>query len=242
MYKSGMSADRTRQTTSIPSVSIFPSLDGEVNGAGQGVLATFIRLAGCNLRCWGGRCDTPQGLAVTEHTRFMQVSAVIDAVVALESRKVTVTGGEPLLYAACGLQDVLAALADRFIYLSVETNGSILPPEHLLRMVDSWVVDHKCPSTGESGKMVPFPIMRERLTNSDFIKFVIADEDDYAYAKNIVESCVFTPESPNMAFSPKTGGMNASWLADRLVADRLHAVRYNLQIHKVIWPEADREV
>jgi hypothetical protein len=34
--------------TRLPLASIFPSIDGEVNSAGQGTLSTFIRLAGCN--------------------------------------------------------------------------------------------------------------------------------------------------------------------------------------------------
>lgn len=33
-------------------ISLFLSIDGEVNGCGQGTPAFFIRLAGCNLRCW----------------------------------------------------------------------------------------------------------------------------------------------------------------------------------------------
>jgi 7-carboxy-7-deazaguanine synthase len=37
---------------------IFASIDGEVNGWGQGRPTTFIRLSGCNLRC--SYCDTKQ--------------------------------------------------------------------------------------------------------------------------------------------------------------------------------------
>ena len=42
-------------TTDSPALrvtSLFLSIDGEVNARGQGTPSFFIRLAGCNLRCW----------------------------------------------------------------------------------------------------------------------------------------------------------------------------------------------
>ncbi|MDR1945547.1 MAG: 7-carboxy-7-deazaguanine synthase QueE [Desulfovibrio sp.] len=226
----------------LPLVCIFSSIDGEVNGIGQGVLSTFIRLAGCNLRCWGGRCDTPQGLSVTENTPPMSVGDIVTRVTALDAGKTTITGGEPLLYLGKGLETLISALGNRGIRISVETNGSVLPPAELGRFVDSWVVDHKCPSTGETGRMVPVDRMAAARRAADYIKFVVADAEDYEFARSIARECARMAWPPRLAFSPKADDMELSWLADRIIRDRLHNVQFNLQIHKVIWPGYNGEV
>jgi 7-carboxy-7-deazaguanine synthase len=226
----------------LPLVSIFPSIDGEVNSAGQGTLSTFIRLAGCNLRCWGGRCDTPQGLSVTENIPWMTVDDIVARVVALAGRKVTVTGGEPLLYLGEGLDTLLRALGERGMRISVETNGSIVPPVDLGRFVECWIVDHKCPSTGETGRMAPLKRMTAALRETDYLKFVVADAEDYAFAKDIALRCGRVPGGPRIAFSPKADDMPPARLAENLIRDRLHNVQFNLQIHKAVWPDCDSEV
>ena len=46
--------------------TIYPAFAGEVNAHGIGVPCVFVRLAGCNLRCYfktkGILCDTPEAL------------------------------------------------------------------------------------------------------------------------------------------------------------------------------------
>jgi 7-carboxy-7-deazaguanine synthase len=226
----------------LPLVSIFPSIDGEVNSAGQGALSTFIRLAGCNLRCWGGHCDTPRGLSVTDMTPRISVDDILARVTALDSRKTTVTGGEPLLYLGKGLETLLNALGNSGIRISVETNGSFVPPAGLGRFVDSWIVDHKCPSTGETGRMVPLERMAAALRATDYIKFVVADEEDYAFAGSMARICARMSASPRIAFSPKSRDMEPARLAEKIIRDRLHNVQFNLQIHKAVWPDHAGEI
>jgi 7-carboxy-7-deazaguanine synthase len=233
---------------SLPVVAIFLSIDGEVNCFGQGTPSVFIRLAGCNLRCWGGKCDTPQGLEVTKDTRYLSVDAIVKEVEKIGCKKVTITGGEPLLY-ILQLEKLVKRLKALKMHISVETIGSIPLPcvnsPTSLFLVDCWVYDYKCPSTLETAKMVDLSVLYAGLRRSDYIKFVIADEEDYLFAQSKVsqyEDIYRLSFSPIFAFSPKLPEMDPAWLVERMLADRLFYVRFNLQIHKYIWPNAKKEV
>ena len=71
---------------------IFRSLQGE--GKNQGRPCTFIRLAGCNLRCaW---CDTPYA---REGGKEMSVAQILDLIWLQNGKHICITGGEPLLWA-----------------------------------------------------------------------------------------------------------------------------------------------
>ena len=72
---------------------IFSSIDGE--GIRAGELATFIRLAGCNLRC--NYCDTKYALA-QDSGKEMTVSEILEKVNEFNVKNITVTGGEPLIH------------------------------------------------------------------------------------------------------------------------------------------------
>ena len=72
---------------------IFGSIDGE--GLRTGELATFIRLAGCNLRC--SYCDTDYALKANQGTE-MSIDEIIAKVKDIGYRNITLTGGEPLIH------------------------------------------------------------------------------------------------------------------------------------------------
>ncbi|HLG31248.1 MAG TPA: radical SAM protein, partial [Candidatus Brocadiales bacterium] len=121
---------------------IFKSIQGESTFAG--LPCTFVRLAGCNLRC--SFCDTTY--AYDEGTE-MSVEEVIGAVENLGCNLVEITGGEPLLQKdVCTLADLL--LRKKYQVL-VETNGSLnidLLPQGTIR-----IMDLKCPDSRTSEKM-----------------------------------------------------------------------------------------
>ena len=223
-------------TSKLSVVSIFPSVDGEVNAFGQGVPTCFIRLAGCNLRCWRdvGGCDTPQALD-RESGALLSAQQVFEDVEKTGLRKVTITGGEPLLQKE-NLGPLLVLLDKEAINISVETNGSIMPDFEGDWAVDSWVYDHKCPSSGENEKMIPIDSIYSRLREVDYLKFVISNGDDYDYALKKVKGLPYRPTAPRIAFSPREGGMTPADLVSRMLDDRLSLVQLNLQIHKYIWP------
>jgi 7-carboxy-7-deazaguanine synthase len=111
----------------------------------------------------------------------------------------------------------------------------------------------KCPTSGEV-EANRWENLRH-LTSADEIKFVIASEEDYAWAKDIIEEHSL-PEKCALLFSwatPLTGGQQApvlkaspsghrpisrQQLAEYIVRDAL-PVRFQVQLHKVIWsPDA----
>ena len=75
----------------------------------------------------------------------------------------------------------------------------------------------------------------EVLGPTDYVKFVIADDRDYNYAKKIIREY----EPYNIVMQP-VGGVDLKWLAEKVIQDRLGNVRVLPQLHKIIWPEAER--
>lgn len=157
--------------------TIYNAFMGEQNTYGIGVPCTFIRLAGCNLRCYwrtkGVKCDTPEALKM-ELGREISAEWIADYLSKHGKRIVCVTGGEPLMQ---DITELLVLLSDNGHKVVVETNGSksIKPYRHIRNV--SFVVDVKSSSSGESGKMAEsnFPL----LGKEDFVKFVIDTEEDY---------------------------------------------------------------
>lgn len=76
-------------------VEIFKSIDGEGKRAGE--LATFIRLAGCNIIC--SYCDSMYAHDVHGKDVFdMTVDEIIEKCFELNCPNITLTGGEPLVH------------------------------------------------------------------------------------------------------------------------------------------------
>ena len=98
----------------------FTSRQGE--GQLTGVDSFFIRVSGCNLRCWF--CDTsyaswnPEG----DHVHLDELTAMVDA---SGVDHVVLTGGEPLLFAP--VVELCNRLRDRSFHVTIETAGTIDP-------------------------------------------------------------------------------------------------------------------
>lgn len=157
--------------------TIYPAFMGEVNECGIGAPCVFVRLAGCNLRCYektrGCLCDTPEALAMTSGEQ-MSVGDIVQAVLPIGRNVVCLTGGEPLLQDVTELLTELTAWGNKVV---VETNGSVSIKKYLNIPNVSFVVDVKASSTGEQEKMLEsnYKLMRK----CDFVKFVIDTDDDY---------------------------------------------------------------
>jgi len=190
-----------------------------------GTPCTLVRLAGCPLRC--RYCDTPRALSF-DSGREATLSSIVEEVRRRGRPLILVTGGEPL--AQKGALPLLAALADLDAIVQVETSGA-LPIEGVDARVRR-ILDLKAPGSGEE--------KRNRWQNldclhaGDEIKLVIADEEDYRWALEVIERYRLDQSSATLLFAPVWGRLGPALLAEWLLRDRVPA-RLQIQQHKLIW-------
>jgi 7-carboxy-7-deazaguanine synthase len=205
---------------------IFRSIQGESTHAGRP--CTFIRLTGCPMRCvW---CDSEYTFSGGEHISLAQV---MDQVQQFGCRLVEVTGGEPLAQPSC--RELISTLCATDYEVLVETGGFISTEN--LDPKANIILDVKCPASGEAERNY-WPNLRRLRADKDEVKFVIADSEDWVYAKNIIEEYDLIQRTKAVLISPAWGLINLQELAESVAASGLE-VRMQLQLHKYIWgPEA----
>lgn len=199
---------------------IFYSLQGETSRTG--LPTVFVRLTGCPLRC--AYCDTSYAFSGGSE---MSLADILDEVARHRPRYVTVTGGEPL--AQAGSLDLLAALCDAGYEVSLETGGALDASGVDARVVK--VLDIKTPASGEMEKNC-WDNLRA-LNAHDEIKFVLCDEADYAWARQVLQEHALH-EKCSVLFSPVQGKLSPTDLAEWILRDHL-PVRMQLQLHKLLW-------
>ena len=210
----------TQPSERLKLTEIFLSLQGEARDAGWPTV--FVRLTGCPLRCQ--YCDTAYAF---HGGQWWDIDAILAEVARHGVRHVCVTGGEPLAQKRCIA--LLSRLCDAGYEVSLETSGAIDVSEVDPRV--SRVVDIKTPASLEvaRNRWDNIPL----LTRHDQIKFVVCDRGDYEWARDVVNDQRLH-ERCTIWFSPSFGQVAPRALADWIVEDRL-PVRYQLQLHKILW-------
>jgi len=199
---------------------IFYSLQGEAHSVGFPTV--FVRLTGCPLRCQ--YCDTAYAFHGGE---WMTVDGVLDRVAEFAPLFVCVTGGEPLAQKNC--LPLLARLCDAGYQVSLETSGAMPLGAVDARVIR--VVDVKTPGSGEErrNRYQDLALLRPE----EQIKFVICDRADYEWSRERI-GALHLAQQCTVLFSPSATQLAARELADWILADRL-PVRFQLQLHKVLW-------
>lgn len=232
-----VACDTDRGVRDIPLLvtEIFHSLQGETSLVG--VPFVFVRLTGCNLRCT--YCDS--AYAFKGGTK-LSIDEVCARIASFETKHVLLTGGEPLLQRP--VPQLINRLNQSGYSVSIETHGEVsiekVAPHARI------IMDVKTPASkmnrGGWLKNLPF------LKSSDEVKFVIASEADYAWARGLIRETKFpTAEillSPVMRTAGSPGefpGIDPTWLAERILEDRLQ-VRMQVQLHKILWGNDRRGV
>lgn len=218
----------TKATMTAPAVKlriteIFASIQGESTWVG--LPTVFVRLTGCPLRCsW---CDTAYAFTGGENRSLDEVLAEI----ARHGLKhVCVTGGEPLSQKGC--LPLLSALCDAGYAVSLETSGALDIGAADPRV--SRIMDLKAPGSGEVERNLYDNIAH--LKADDEVKIVLANADDYAWAKQQIATHRLA-ERCTVLLSPVAGELDPAQLAEWIVRDRL-PVRFQLQLHKILWNDA----
>jgi 7-carboxy-7-deazaguanine synthase len=206
--------------TTLQITEIFYSLQGEARTVGWPTV--FIRLTGCPLRC--AYCDTRYAYHGGE---AMTLEQILRQVGEYRTHYVTVTGGEPLAQDAC--HALLTRLLDNGYQVSLETSGAVAIDDVDARV--SIVMDLKTPGSGEAEQNLLSNI--HCLETKDQLKFVICDEGDYQWAKQMLTEHQLADRT-EVLFSPAFGQLDGRLLADWVLRDQL-PVRMQLQLHKLLW-------
>ena len=206
---------------------IFFSIQGESTYIGLPCI--FIRLTSCDLRCsW---CDT----AYAFHEGIeMNIDEILKKVEPYHCRLVEITGGEPLVQPT--VHRLMKSLCDNKYEVLIETGG-----HRDISGIDPRVkriMDIKCPGSSMDKRNRWENI--KSLTAQDKVKFVIADETDYLWAKDVMNTYRL-PEQCTVLMSPAFGLIDNRTLAEWILRDQLR-VQFQIQLHKYIWDPATRGV
>tara|TARA_R110000868_G_scaffold266709_3_gene526056 strand:+ start:163 stop:804 length:642 start_codon:yes stop_codon:yes gene_type:complete len=202
---------------------VFYSLQGETRTVG--LPTVFIRLTGCPLRCQ--YCDTAYAF---QGGQWHDIPAILAEVKQYGAKYVTVTGGEPLAQKGC--HDLLVSLCDEGYEVSLETSGAIDMSRVDKRVVK--IMDIKTPGSGEVDRNLWSNV--ETLQPHDQVKFVICDQADYEWSKDIIQQHGLL-ERGEVLFSPSYTQLKPGELGDWMLKDRL-SVRLQVQLHKYLWGDA----
>jgi len=201
---------------------IFRSIQGESTHAGRP--CTFVRLTGCPMRCvW---CDSEYTFTGGEH---YSIDHIMDQVKAFGCKLVEVTGGEPL--AQKEAFQLIERLCDEDYEVLIETGGYVSTANVDRRA--KVILDIKCPASGEESRNDWSNLDRLRA-DKDEVKFVIADEEDWIYAKNLIKEQALESRTKAVLISPAWGQVDLQQLAEWIASSGLN-VRMQLQLHKYIW-------
>ncbi len=201
---------------------IFLSIQGESSHAGRP--CSFVRLTGCPMRCvW---CDSEYTFTGGEHNTFEVIFKRLEE---FGCNLVEVTGGEPL--AQKSVFPFITELCDRGYEVLLETGGYVSTEAVDPRA--TVILDVKCPASGEAERNHWPNLMRLR-SDKDEVKFVIADINDWEFAKEIMERYDLVDRAKEVLISP-VHGITALDSIAKTIAESGMDVRFNMQLHKYIW-------
>jgi 7-carboxy-7-deazaguanine synthase len=102
------------------------------------------------------------------------------------------------------------------------------------------ILDVKCPASGEEARNEWSNLGRLRA-DRDEVKFVVADEDDWNYAKQVIKEHDLETRTKAILISPVWEQIDLQALAGWISSSGLN-VRMQLQLHKYIWGPETRGV
>jgi len=120
-----------------------PTIQGE--GPQTGRACSFVRFGACNLSCswcdsaytWNAKLYPPR-----EQITILEADEVLARIP--DAPMLIITGGEPLMQQKrAGWLDFLKGARERFAFIAIETNGTIVPTPETVEHIDQFVVSPK---------------------------------------------------------------------------------------------------
>ncbi len=218
----------TERKSSLTINEIYFSIQGESTWVG--LPCVFVRLTFCDLRC--NYCDTAYAFYEGEKT---PIEEIVKRVLKFDCPLVEITGGEPLLQR--NVLPLMSALCDAGKTVLIETSGA-----HDISTIDPRVhriMDLKTPGSGECERNLWSNLTH--LTERDEVKFVIGSREDYEWSRTQVKEHRLAGKVRAVLFSPIFGRIEPRAIVDWVLQDAL-PVRFQLQLHKFVWPPTQRSV
>jgi 7-carboxy-7-deazaguanine synthase len=235
----------------IPVVEIFQSISGE--GISAGSLVTFVRVAGCDLRCsW---CDTKYSFNESgSGVRSLLPSEIVNEVKNFGSPELICTGGEPLEEGKAKRYLPLFLARNNF-GIRIETSGGSflystdeLSEFAVKRSEIAYCMDIKCPGSHmeHKNRYENIPL----LASGDELKFVVANQEDLKFSLGVIKEYNRHLSANRIAlnFSPVFGAIQPVSIVDFMKENREYFdgnnlwTRLSLQLHKFVWPPHQRGV
>lgn len=239
----GTNTDTNPKKISISEI-FGPTIQGE--GALIGRPTVFVRTGGCDYRCtW---CDTLHAVASKFRPEWQAMSAreILEKVRSLAGPNpllISLSGGNPALQP---LGELLALGKSAGYTFAMETQGSVA--KEWFAGLDILTLSPKPPSSGMTADRQHLQACLEAAAMaSSSLKFVVADEADYFFARQVAAwfprlPVYLQPCNPTRAEgadkvpadSEKTCAQ-LRWIIGRVVADAWYSVRVLPQLHVLLW-------
>lgn len=205
---------------------IFYSIQGESSHAGKPCV--FVRLTYCNLRC--SYCDTEYAFY---DGKDMTIDEIVTEVTRYQCKTVEITGGEPLIQKT--VHHLMTRLCNEGFSVLIETGGSLDISQIDPRVIR--IMDLKCPSSNMVHKNLyeNIPYLRP----DDEIKFVIGTREDYDWTLEQIRKYGIHQKVNVILFSPVFGVIEpvqiVDWMLEDHIQNEIPNIRFQIQMHKVIW-------
>lgn len=233
--------------TQIRIAEIFgPTIQGE--GVLIGEPTVFVRTGGCDYRCsW---CDSLHAVEsrFRHEWKAMSAAAIWDEVTTLSRNQpltVSLSGGNPAIQPLGPLIRLGKTEGYRF---ALETQGSVA--QGWFSELDTLVLSPKPPSSGMDVDLNAFATCVEAAGGAPrtVLKFVIFDEEDYAFTKEVGSRYPALPVylQPGNHTPPPPEAHDAAvdidgimrrmeWLVEKVIADGWYGAHVLPQLHVLIW-------
>jgi 7-carboxy-7-deazaguanine synthase len=221
---------------------LYTSVQGE--GPKTGVKTVFVRFGGCNMRCPGWPCDTPQAILPEQwkNDPLVDPDKLVEMVLQQPgAMNVCITGGEPTMQPPQKLKAFVEGLLELAYTIDVFTNGSLVDfPTWMYEPEVTVILDWKLQGSGEAQRGTDTRLANlKRLKANDVVKFVIASDADYLEAVSLWKLFKDMTRATFWA-GVAWGKFNEDELVEEIIANRIDW-HLNVQVHKYIWePEARR--